>query len=81
MSMYVCDLQTTEKFPDVAPQWDSITTALEPFSANPSLDPNTQYMVPRPETSELDSVIGQIEDQLSGLQVREVTLTTAFIPS
>lgn len=69
--LYVNDFpQTTEKFPDVTPQWDSITTALEPFSANPSLDPSTQYMVPRPETSELDGVIGQIEEQLSELQVR-----------
>lgn len=68
--MYMNDFpQTTEKFPDVTPQWDSITTALEPFSANPSLDPSTQYMVPRPETSELDGVIGQIEEQLSELQV------------
>ena len=42
---------------------------MEPFNATPNLDPGTQYMVPRPETLELDKVIGNIEEQLGELQV------------
>jgi hypothetical protein len=60
--------ESTERFPQVETQWDSITTALDPFTTEPSLDPGTQYMVPRPETSELDGVIGHIEEQLGELQ-------------
>lgn len=63
-------LQATENFPEVVTKWESISAALEPFHAGPSLDPSTQYLVPRPETSELDSVIGHIEEQLGELQVR-----------
>ena len=61
--------QATEKFSHVETQWDSIATALDPFAMEPSLDPSVQYMVPRPETSELDGVIGRIEEQLGELQV------------
>jgi hypothetical protein len=60
--------EATEKFPGVEPKWESITSALDPFATKPSLDPSTQYMVPRPETSELDGVIEHIEEQLGELQ-------------
>ena len=59
-------------------KWDSITTALEPFNTEPSLDPSTQYMVPRPETSELDQVIGGIEEQLGHLQVWSMNAVNLF---
>ena len=61
--------KATEMFSQVETQWDSIATALDPFATEPSLDPSVQYMVPRPETSELDGVIGRIEEQLGELQV------------
>ncbi|CAI8010010.1 PTB domain-containing engulfment adapter protein 1 [Geodia barretti] len=60
--------ETTEKFPEVEPKWDSITNALDPYNTKPSLDPDSQYMVPRPETAELDGVIQNIEEQLGELQ-------------
>lgn len=55
------------------PKWDSITSALDPFSTKPSMDPDTQYMVARPETAELDGVIQNIEEQLGELQARRNT--------
>jgi hypothetical protein len=57
--------ETTEKFPEVEPEWDSITNALDLYNTKP---PDTQYMVPRPETAELDGVIQNIEEQLGELQ-------------
>lgn len=45
--------------------------ALEPFQMEPSLDPETQYLVRRQETKELDSAIGSIEQQIQELEVRE----------
>ena len=68
-------MQTTEKFPEVEPKWDSITNALDPYNTKPSLDPDSQYMVPRPETAELDGVIQNIEEQLGELQACPVLLT------
>ena len=67
--------QSTENFAEVEPKWESITNALDPFNTKPSLDPGTQYMVPRPETSALDEVIGHIEEQLGELQVPQHTHT------
>lgn len=37
----------------------------------PSLDPDTQYLVRRLETKELDSAIVNIEQQIQDLEVRE----------
>ena len=68
-------MQTTEKFPEVESKWDSITNALDPYNTKPSLDPDSQYMVPRPETAELDGVIQNIEEQLGELQACPVLLT------
>ena len=62
------------------PKWESITNALDPFNTKPSLDPGTQYMVPRPETSALDEVIGHIEEQLGELQVPQHTHTHTHTP-
>ena len=65
-------MQMTEKFPEVEPEWDSITNALDLYNTKP---PDTQYMVPRPETAELDGVIQNIEEQLGELQACPVLLT------
>lgn len=52
-------------------KWENITVALEPFQMEPSLDPDTQYLVRRLETKELDSAIVNIEQQIQDLEVRE----------
>ena len=44
--------------------------ALEPFQMEPSLDPETQYLVKRGETKELDTAIVDIEKQIQELEVR-----------
>lgn len=51
-------------------KWENITMALEPFQIEPSLDPDTQYLVRRQQTKELDSAIGDIEQQIQDLEVR-----------
>ena len=53
-------------------KWENITQVLQPFSHESSLDPQTLYLVPRPETKELDSVISRVETQLTELEVRRV---------
>ena len=63
-------LTQLEKFPSVIAKWESIVHALEPFTVEPGLDPNTAYMVPRPETQELDSAISLMESQIQDLNVR-----------
>ena len=55
-------------------KWENITQVLQPFSHEPSLDPKTLYLVPRPETQELDSVISRVETQLTELEVQRVTM-------
>lgn len=52
----------------VEAKWENITMALEPFQMEPSLDPETQYLVKRVETKELDSAIGDIEKQIQDLE-------------
>ncbi len=51
-------------------KWENITMALEPFQMEPSMDPGTQYLVKRVETKELDSAIGDIEEQIRDLEGR-----------
>ena len=46
---------------------------MDPFKGEKA-DPSTQYLVPRPETLELDTVIGHIEEELEQLQVIHATL-------
>ena len=48
--------------------------ALEPFQMEPSLDPDTQYLVRRQQTKELDSAIGDIEQQIKDLEVRRLSI-------
>ena len=43
--------------------------ALEPFQMEPSLDPETQYLVKQRHTRELDSAITDIEVQIQDLEV------------
>ena len=45
--------------------------ALEPFQVEPSLDPDQQYLVKRAQTKELDSAIGDVEEQIQNLEVRK----------
>lgn len=59
-----------EKFPTVLAQWETITEALRPYAVEPSLDPHTLYLVPRPQTQELDSAISTMEAQLKDLEVK-----------
>ena len=56
-------------------KWENITQVLQPFSHEPSLDPKTLYLVPRPETQELDSVISRVETQLTELEVQRVMMS------
>ena len=52
-------------------KWENITTAMEPFQVEPSLDPTTQYLVPRLETSELDGAITELNSQIQEVEVRK----------
>ena len=52
-------------------KWENITTALEPFQVEPNLDPETQYLIPRMETSELDSVISELTEQIEEMEVHD----------
>ena len=56
-------------------KWENITQVLQPFSHESSLDPKTLYLVPRPETQELDSVISRVETQLTELEVQRVMMS------
>ena len=44
---------------------------MEPFQIEPSLDPDTQYLVPRFQTLELDDAIADINSQFEDLEVRK----------
>lgn len=43
--------------------------AMQPFAVEPTLDPGTLYLVPRPETKELDSAISKMETHIQHLKV------------
>ena len=51
-------------------KWSNIATAMEPFQVEPSLDPDTQYLVPRFQTLELDDAIADLNSQIEVLEVR-----------
>jgi len=57
-----------QKQPSAIAKWENITHALQPFTQEPSMDPGTQYLVPRPETKELDGVISQMDSKISELE-------------
>lgn len=57
----------------VEAKWENITLAMEPFQMEPSLDPETQYLVKRMETKELDIAIGDIETQIQDLEVSQIS--------
>ena len=59
-----------QKQPSAIAKWENITHALQPFTQEPSMDPGTQYLVPRPETKELDGVISQMDSKISELEVQ-----------
>lgn len=68
VSIYKVDEQC-EHQSSVKTKWENITVALEPFQVEPNLDPETQYLIPRQETSELDSVIEALTQKISDMEV------------
>ncbi len=62
--------QPQDKESSIVSKWSNIATAMEPFQIEPSLDPDTQYLVPRFQTLELDDAIADINSQIEVLEVR-----------
>ena len=62
----------------VVTKWENITAAMEPFQVEPSLDPGTQYLVPRMETLELDGAIADLNSQIGDLEVGTVPTITSL---
>ncbi len=55
----------------IASTWSNIALAMEPFQVEPSLDPDTQYLVPRFQTLELDDAISDLNCQIEDLEVSQ----------
>ena len=63
----------------MAAQWESIVAAMEPFATEPTMDPSTLYLVPRPQTQELDSAVAKMEAHISHLKVRIIQISCIIL--